>query len=650
MQFRTHRTPYRHLCWLPVVVFILGVVSSGLLIWSMRINERQRMNFALADAIMDMQFQIVSSHLWFEEIINGDTAENIDGVWASIDHGLHLARAILKGGPTEHGFVLEPLESESLRTDADEIISLAARFKAITRQRYENIPSSGIGSELDTQLDAIYRSFTQKAGALEEFVEKDHARNQIKSRQLLIGILVGWSLIVLAATAGLWSRERRRVAAELALLVAHERLQLQAKELEEHRAHLIERVEERTAELTASNKELQREIIEHKETLGALEESRDRFEKLSIEFDALLNAIPDSIILISPELRVMWANNGAIRFLGGGVFGDRNSFCHEERPGASGRCDPCPARGAFLTGKPQSAQIATSDGAVWDVRAIPILAANSKVENVIEVARDITEKLALQAESIRVAHLASLGELAAGVAHEINNPINGIINYAEILIDESGKPPEKCEIPNRIIKEGNRIATIVRSLLSFAHQSNRTERSSVQLQEVLSDALALCGKQMEKDGICVRVDVPDDLPVVTASPHQIEQVFLNIINNARYALNQKYQGMNRDKLLEIQGAVVVGNGLSPQVEITFHDKGVGIPAVIAGKIMDPFFSTKPKGVGTGLGLSISHGIISDHGGRIVTRSVENEYTTVRVIFPVGTYEGERDGSQGSCHR
>jgi signal transduction histidine kinase len=251
----------------------------------------------------------------------------------------------------------------------------------------------------------------------------------------------------------------------------------------------------------------------------------------------------------------------------------------------------------------------------------------------MEISRDVTEQVTMQCEAARIAHLTALGELAAGVAHEINNPINGIINYAQILVDNTQGIQEDTDIAERIMKEGHRIATIVTSLLSFAHEK-RTEKALVHLQAVLADTLTLSGRQLEKDGIMLHMRLATRLPQIMANYQEIEQVFLNIINNARYALNVKYPDADAGKILEILGEHVSVDG-SPHIRVTFHDHGVGIPASILHKVREPFFSTKPRGHGTGLGLSISHGIIVAHGGKLDIESVEREFTKVHVILPSG---------------
>ena len=218
------------------------------------------------------------------------------------------------------------------------------------------------------------------------------------------------------------------------------------------------------------------------------------------------------------------------------------------------------------------------------------------------------------------------------MAHEINNPINGIINYAQLLLIEAGREGQQSEIAERIMKEGNRIASIVKSLLSFARDRKEDKRSAAP-GTVLRDALSLTEAQLHKNGIFVNVDMPPDLTEIYVNVQQILQVFLNVINNARYALNERYPGADDNKVLDILGKKIVSEGVS-FVRFAFTDRGTGIPSALITRIMNPFFTTKPPGVGTGLGLSISHGIITDHGGRMNIESIEGEFTRVLIDLPV----------------
>jgi len=256
---------------------------------------------------------------------------------------------------------------------------------------------------------------------------------------------------------------------------------------------------------------------------------------------------------------------------------------------------------------------------------------NGQIITIRSIARDVTELQRAEAEALRAAHLASLGELAAGVAHEINNPINGIINYAELISRKSAKESKEHNISERIIMESERIASIVGGLLAFA-RDNREEKTDVDIHKILSDAFALTEAQLGRDGIHINNNMKNGLPPLLAQPHQIEQVFLNIISNARFALNQQYPGEHPNKILDISGSKITIND-RPYVRIIFRDHGTGIPDEIKDQIMNPFFSTKPAKMGTGLGLSISHGIVNNHGGNIRIESVTGKFTEVIIEIP-----------------
>jgi PAS domain S-box-containing protein len=273
---------------------------------------------------------------------------------------------------------------------------------------------------------------------------------------------------------------------------------------------------------------------------------------------------------------------------------------------------------------------------------------NDNIISTLGSGEDITERRIAEAEVMRASQLAALGEMSAGVAHEVNNPITGIINYAQILVNRSSPESREREIAAKIIKESERIAGIVKALLSFSHES-KEGKLPVSINEIMSDTLSLIESQIRKDGIDIRTSIPKDLPAVFAQPQQIEQVFLNIISNARYALNQRYKTAHKNKILEIKG-IMLKAGEKPFVRITFYDRGIGIPSHIKGKIMNPFFSTKADSKGTGLGLSISHGIINDHCGKLTVESTENEFTRVTIDLPAyinkKTETGEEKIKQG----
>ncbi|MCP4688276.1 MAG: PAS domain-containing protein, partial [Desulfobacterales bacterium] len=365
-------------------------------------------------------------------------------------------------------------------------------------------------------------------------------------------------------------------------------------------------------------------------TARDITERRRAEEALRIERDKLkgvLDGVGEGMYIVNREYTVEFQNEIFENLFPGGV-GDK---CHVAYMGSAAPCATCNLCEAISSGEIQRLEVTFVDGKDFDITFSPFTELDGEVKAIV-LARDISEKKILQAEAARAWQLASLGELAAGVAHEINNPVNGIISYAEVLKDECEDKGEEDVIPARIIKEGMRVAAIVRNLLSFAREHSASP-APVHPRAILSDALGLVESRLKLDGIKLDADIPAALPLIDARAHEIQQVFLNLISNARYALGRKFPARHKDKILEIKGEAVMIQGRQ-YIRITFRDAGPGIPGKILDKIINPFFSTKPPGQGTGLGLSISHGLIEAHGGKLRFESVEGEYTRVIVDLPV----------------
>jgi PAS domain S-box-containing protein len=370
------------------------------------------------------------------------------------------------------------------------------------------------------------------------------------------------------------------------------------------------------------------DIIEIKKAEGALRESE---EKLT----GIINSVTDQMIMLDEQRNIVWANEVAERLFGPDLIGKK---CYNTHSLIDLHCEPCLLKKCFEDGvsHEQEMQFKGIKGNRMDFWVTTSVAArheDGRPKMVVEVFHNITERRALQAEAMRTSHLASIGELAAGVSHEIVNPTNSIINLSQIVANESDQESLVYDIAGRIIKEGNRIASIVSSLLSFG-RDRKEVKGPVNLQEIVTETLALSRAQLRKDSINLKVDIPQNLPDIIAQPQQIQQVFMNIVNNARYALNEKYPRDQSGKVLEILGEELTFDN-SSYVRITFFDRGTGIATDILEKVMEPFFSTKPSGMGSGLGLSICHGIISDHEGRLRIESNEGEYTKLIVDLPAG---------------
>lgn len=230
----------------------------------------------------------------------------------------------------------------------------------------------------------------------------------------------------------------------------------------------------------------------------------------------------------------------------------------------------------------------------------------------------------MQRQLYQSSKLASIGELSAGVAHEINNPLNGIINFAQLLKDEEQPRTEfERQMIDGIIDEGQRIAHIVRGLLTFA-SADTPELRQVHFADSIKTSIALFGRQFEKEGVTVEIDLEPDLPLVRADGSRLRQVVVNMISNAYHALKSKPGDSQQRKLFKISARRSGKNGRTVRVE--FYDNGVGIKREDLHKVFDPFFTTRRETGGTGLGLSVSFGIIRDFGGTISVESEEGKFT------------------------
>jgi PAS domain S-box-containing protein len=255
--------------------------------------------------------------------------------------------------------------------------------------------------------------------------------------------------------------------------------------------------------------------------------------------------------------------------------------------------------------------------------------------------RDLSVRKKLEADREEMQHqlyqsskLASIGELSAGVAHEINNPLNGIINFAQLLKDEETPRSEfEQQMIDGIIDEGQRIAQIVRGLLTFA-SADTHELRHVHFAESIKTSIALFGRQFEKDGITLQIDLEPDLPLVRADGSRLRQVVVNMISNAHHALKVKPFAPDATKVFRITARRAGSDGKLVRVE--FYDNGIGIKRADLQKVFDPFFTTRREMGGTGLGLSVSFGIVRDFGGTITVESEEGKYT--RFIIELAAIE------------
>jgi signal transduction histidine kinase len=247
------------------------------------------------------------------------------------------------------------------------------------------------------------------------------------------------------------------------------------------------------------------------------------------------------------------------------------------------------------------------------------------IEAVVAIGQDQSKIDALQQQIVRAERLATLGELAAGVVHELNNPLTSITVYAEYLVrklESQGTEQADLEKLRRIGASAQRILRFSRDLVQYARPSGK-ESESVDVSSVVRQSVSICDHLVERGGIALSVEVDPELPVIQAVGGQLEQVLINLITNAVHAV-------------DTGGKVIVRAAPEGPAHIVIEvaDSGPGVPEADRDRIFEPFFTTKPDGKGTGLGLPIVRNIVDQHHGQIsVTRS-DLGGAAFRVVIPV----------------
>lgn len=333
-------------------------------------------------------------------------------------------------------------------------------------------------------------------------------------------------------------------------------------------------------------------------------------------FNSIIQGSFDGIIVVDTTGRTLIFNEGAQRILGykpEEVIGRREAFRmildgfvarDNMRKMRSNRYGPGKLGNTRISLRAKSGELIPVDISASTIRhggeEIASVGIFSDQREHVKISQQLEEARlqVLQSEKI-----ASLGRLAAGVAHEINNPLAGILIYAEILMGELQQEPQLRQDLQEIIDQAMRCKQIVIRLLEFSRQPIG-HMNNIEINTLLDRSIALLGNLYQN--IDFHLCCQPDLPPVTGDAGQIQQVFTNLITNAAYAMNNK-------------GRLVISSSFdqdTDQVVLSFVDTGPGIPAEIANKIFEPFFTTKCLGEGTGLGLSVAYGIIKQHGGEI----------------------------------
>ncbi len=402
------------------------------------------------------------------------------------------------------------------------------------------------------------------------------------------------------------------------------------KEMEEelilYREHLEKMVEQKAQRLIEANQEL----MNHYQELKKLEAEmrRQRQEKVNI-----LDNLMEGVVFVDNHGNINWLNRAA-----SDIFQvDRDSciskpftfLLHERSPFREQTWE-------FFGQYPFLKEFKDALGRWWELKIYQVKDENNNIIGTLntlweitEIKRSEEERKQFENQLLHKQKLESIGTLASGVAHEINNPMTGIINYAKLLRNRIEDQNLKL-FAEGIIEEGERISAIVKNLLAFSRKE-QAKTEQVNIARLIQSSVNLVKSIMRKEHIRIEVKIPEDFPLVPCRPQQIQQVLINLLTNAHDALQAK-TNFNDNKTISIYCRIL--NDSDKMAQIIIEDNGIGISSSILERIYDPFFTTKSRDAGTGLGLSVSYGIIQRHGGQLRCESKEGEFTRFFIDLPL----------------
>jgi two-component system NtrC family sensor kinase len=372
---------------------------------------------------------------------------------------------------------------------------------------------------------------------------------------------------------------------------------------------------------------------EVKQKIHELEAANLGLRSKSNELQAVFDSIADGVVIYDHNGLVQHRNHVCPRLFPQETVAGRH--CRDLfHPETASSPQHCPVERA-LAGERVETSITShkESGKVryFDVTATPIEDVHAERNRALIFLRDVTEKRMQELQLMQAEKLSSIGVLAAGVAHEINNPLTSVAGYAEALLrrlrdEESLAGDPRLEDFSKylqvIIRESFRCKGTIDCLLTFSRKSDGSV-GNVDINQILYEVLELVRHKSRYDKIEIRTDLPADLPIVTGDPAGLRQVFMNLLLNA-------HQAIKGSGLVEISTSQTDAETVS----VRFRDSGCGIPKEAIDQIWDPFFTTKEVGQGLGLGLAVTYNIVKRHGGEINVESTIGKGTTFTVRIPI----------------
>lgn len=353
-------------------------------------------------------------------------------------------------------------------------------------------------------------------------------------------------------------------------------------------------------------------------------QAEEKIRQAAEEWRATFDSITDFVSIHDKDFRLIRVNKALADALKMNQEELIGKTCYQVIHGTTEPASSCPHQQTLKSKKPATAEFFEPHlGIHLEVVTSPIFNDEGEVVASVHIARDITARKKMEEQLMLTDRLASIGQLASGIAHELNNPLTSVIGFSELLLEKDVTKDVREDLET-INREARRTASVVKGLLTFARKQ-KTEKEPVNINGIIQGVLQLRSYEQRVTNIEVDARFASDLPQVIANSAQLQQVFINLIINAEQAMLAAH---NRGKL------TIIAESVGDMVRVFFNDDGPGISPENMRKLFTPFFTTKEVGKGTGLGLSICHGIVTEHGGKIYAESKLGNGATFVVELPV----------------
>ncbi|MDW7738599.1 MAG: ATP-binding protein [Bacillota bacterium] len=357
----------------------------------------------------------------------------------------------------------------------------------------------------------------------------------------------------------------------------------------------------------------------------ALKNKINELLEIKRDWEVTFSAVTDLLVFINNNYEIQRVNQAAIDFFTMPESDIIGSKCYHLFYGRDTKCTPCLGDQVLSSQKTSYLQSRTRFNRVLDIFAYPAFTELFEPYGVTYYAKDVTRLV----DSIK---LVSMGEMSAGVAHELNSPLTAIVGNSQLLLRETPEDNPQYQLIKDIHSSGIRCQRIIKNLLTFSRQEE-LNFEEVDINTVVDSALALAAFQIEKSKIRLAVNKTAGIPMLTGSPNGLEQIIVNLLLNAKDAVEEKLNNEGKGA----KGKIAISTRIHPEGElviIDIKDNGSGIAEEYIPQIFNPFYTTKKSGKGTGLGLSVSLGIAQAHGGFIDVDTAVGEGSTFSLILPL----------------